>query len=83
MGDRNAGDRGNPEGRGDAGDDLPRHAGPRERLGLLAAAPERKGSPPFKRTTVWLRCPCSTRSRLISSWRAAPAGTRPGACRHR
>ena len=72
MGDRDAGDRGNPERRRHAGNDLPWHTGPGERLDFLAAAPEKKRVPPFKRTTVWLRFPCSTRSRLISSWRAAP-----------
>ena len=45
------------------------------RVSASASSPPRpntKGSPPFKRTTVGLRRPCSTRRRLISACPAAP-----------
>ena len=48
MRDRNAGDRGDPERRRDAGDDLPRDAGPRERLHFLAPSPEEERVPTFE-----------------------------------
>ena len=68
VGDRNADGRRNPEGRGDTGDDLPGHAGTVER----PRPPRRRGRTRRDRRLSgaprsWLRCPCSTRSRLISS----------------